>query len=144
MHLWIQCMVIRASRDQLAFDQSPGLIAVFHALLRLLAPRHPPHALSSLAALILSSTARRRKRTSAFFATIAHVAFRELAPMVVAMGGVTLILILSGLMQRNLDKKPCAKPPAAKTADGRHAVLVRQLLPLPNCQRSSGSSGAAC
>src|SRR5437660_2896032 len=52
MHLWIQCMVIRASRDQLAFDQSPGLIAVFHALLRLLAPRHPPHALSSLAALI--------------------------------------------------------------------------------------------
>src|SRR5438094_4802042 len=55
MHLWIQCMVIRASRDQLAFDQSPGLIAVFHALHRLLAPRHPPHALSSLAALFLSS-----------------------------------------------------------------------------------------
>src|SRR5438034_11637270 len=55
MHLWIQCMVIRASRDQLAFDSSAGLIAVFHALLRLLAPRHPPHALSSLAALILPS-----------------------------------------------------------------------------------------
>jgi len=34
------------------------------------------------------------------------LALRELAPMVVAMGGVTLILILSGLMQRNLDKKP--------------------------------------
>src|SRR3989440_7841573 len=55
MHLWIGCMVIRASRDQRAFDHFPGLIAVFHALLRLLAPRHPPHALSSLAALILSS-----------------------------------------------------------------------------------------
>src|SRR5947209_15740171 len=53
MHLWIQCMIIRESRDQLAFDQSPGLIAVFHALHRLLAPRHPPHALSSLAALIV-------------------------------------------------------------------------------------------
>src|SRR5437870_154571 len=58
MHLWIQRMVIRASRDQLAFDQSPELIAVFHALLRLLAPRHPPHALSSLAALILPSAGR--------------------------------------------------------------------------------------
>ena len=47
-------MIIRESRDQLAFNQSPGLIAVFHALHRLLAPRHPPHALSSLAALIPS------------------------------------------------------------------------------------------
>ena len=52
MHLWIQCTLIRESRDQFAFDQFPGLIAVFHALHRLLAPRHPPHALSSLAALI--------------------------------------------------------------------------------------------
>src|SRR5437016_1658910 len=50
--LWIHIRVIQGSRDQLAFDQSPGLIAVFHALHRLLAPRHPPHALSSLAALI--------------------------------------------------------------------------------------------
>ena len=50
--LWIHMQMIQGSRDQLAFDQSPGLIAVFHALLRLLAPRHPPHALSSLAALI--------------------------------------------------------------------------------------------
>ena len=49
-------MVIRASRAQCSFDSSPGLIAVFHALHRLLAPRHPPHALSSLTALILSST----------------------------------------------------------------------------------------
>src|SRR5262249_25150158 len=52
MCLWIQHMVVRGSRDQLAFDQSPGLIAVFHALHRLLAPRHPPHALASLAACI--------------------------------------------------------------------------------------------
>jgi hypothetical protein len=53
--LWIQNTVIRVSRAQRSVDSSPGLIAVFHALLRLLAPRHPPHALSSLAALILSS-----------------------------------------------------------------------------------------
>src|SRR5476651_2134376 len=50
--LWIHMMIIQGSRDQLVFDQYPGLIAVFHALHRLLAPRHPPHALSSLAALI--------------------------------------------------------------------------------------------
>jgi hypothetical protein len=43
--------VIRGPRAQRLFDSSPGLIAVFHALRRLLAPRHPPHALSSLAAL---------------------------------------------------------------------------------------------
>ena len=47
--------LIRESRDQRSFDSSAGLIAVFHALHRLLAPRHPPHALSSLAALIPSS-----------------------------------------------------------------------------------------
>jgi hypothetical protein len=46
----------RLPRDQLAFDQSPELIAVFHALLRLLAPRHPPHALSSLTALTRPSS----------------------------------------------------------------------------------------
>src|SRR5438309_6616680 len=149
MHLWIQCMVIRASRDQLAFDQSPGLIAVFHALLRLLAPRHPPHALSSLAALILSSTARRRKRTSAFFATIAHVAFRELAPMVVAMGGVTLILILSGLMQRNLDKKPSPsrqqpKPPTTSRCSCEATLTATELSKKLGLQRSRLLSRSRC
>jgi hypothetical protein len=54
-------MLIRVSRDQRSFDSFPGLFAVFHALLRLLAPRHPPHALSSLAALFLSSSPAPRK-----------------------------------------------------------------------------------
>ena len=49
MHLWIQCMPVRVSRDQSSFDNSPGLIAVFHALQRLLTPRHPPCALVNLA-----------------------------------------------------------------------------------------------
>src|SRR5438093_4108686 len=49
---WIQCRLIQGSRDQCAFDHSPELIAVFHALHRLLAPRHPPHALGSLTASI--------------------------------------------------------------------------------------------
>ena len=48
MHLWIQYMPVRVSRDQNLFNNSPGLIAVFHALLSLLMPRHPPYALNSL------------------------------------------------------------------------------------------------
>jgi hypothetical protein len=48
MHLWIQCMPVRVSRDQHSFDSSPELFAVFHALRSLLTPRHPPCALSSL------------------------------------------------------------------------------------------------
>ena len=48
IHLWIQCMPVRESRDQHSFDSSPELFAVFHALQSLLTPRHPPCALSSL------------------------------------------------------------------------------------------------
>ena len=54
-HLWIQCTVIQESRDQSSFDSSPGHFAAFHALHRLLAPRHPPHALSSLTTMIPAS-----------------------------------------------------------------------------------------
>ena len=47
-HLCIQCESIRVSRDQRSFVNFPGLFADFHALHRLLMPRHPPCALSSL------------------------------------------------------------------------------------------------
>ncbi len=59
MSLWIQLMPVRVSRDQNSFDNSPGLIAVFHALLRLLTPRHPPCALSSLTTSIHRSSPER-------------------------------------------------------------------------------------
>ncbi len=39
---------IRKSPDQSLLSGSPKLIAASHALHRLLAPRHPPYALSSL------------------------------------------------------------------------------------------------
>src|SRR5919202_6708772 len=39
---------IRKSRDQRLVSTSPGLIAAAHVLRRLLAPRHPPCALSLL------------------------------------------------------------------------------------------------
>ena len=46
---------IRAPRDQRSFVNSPGLFADFHALHRLLIPRHPPCALNSLTTNIQSS-----------------------------------------------------------------------------------------
>src|SRR5687767_6195430 len=55
MHLWIQCMLIRELRDQRLFNSYPRLFAVFHARHRLLTPRHPPCALSSLTTNIQSS-----------------------------------------------------------------------------------------
>ena len=55
LHLWIQCTIIRESRDQRSFDSFPELFAAFHALHRLLAPRHPSHALSSLTTMISAS-----------------------------------------------------------------------------------------
>lgn len=54
-YLWIQYELIRESRDQRAFVHYPRLITDFHALHRLLMPRHPPCALSSLTTFIQSS-----------------------------------------------------------------------------------------
>jgi hypothetical protein len=53
--LCIQRGLIRASRDQRSFVSSPELFADFHALHRLLTPRHPPCALTSLATNIQNS-----------------------------------------------------------------------------------------
>lgn len=52
---------IRTSPDQRSVDSSPGLFAATRVLHRLLAPRHPPHALSSLLALISCFTPASRR-----------------------------------------------------------------------------------
>ena len=39
---------IRKSQDQCLFDSSPGHIAAYHVLHRLITPRHPPCTLNSL------------------------------------------------------------------------------------------------
>ena len=51
---------IRTSPAQRSVGNSPELFAATHVLLRLLAPRHPPHALSSLLALISRKPTSRR------------------------------------------------------------------------------------
>src|SRR5262245_28357235 len=48
---------IRKSTDQSSFSSSPWLIAASHVLHRLLAPRHPPPALSSLTKIDSEQTA---------------------------------------------------------------------------------------
>jgi hypothetical protein len=54
-YLCIQYGLIRESQDQILFVRYPTLFADFHALHRLLMPRHPPYALSSLTTYIQSS-----------------------------------------------------------------------------------------
>jgi hypothetical protein len=61
--LWIQRALIREPRDQRSFVNSPRLIADFHALHRLLMPRHPPYALNSLTTNIQSLKPRTRRLT---------------------------------------------------------------------------------
>lgn len=48
IHLCGSGFPIRKSSDQNLFASSPRLIADYHALLRLLSPRHPPYALTLL------------------------------------------------------------------------------------------------
>ncbi len=55
-YLCIQYTLIRESRDHNLFVNSPKLFADFHALHRLLMPRHPPYALSNLTTEILNSS----------------------------------------------------------------------------------------
>ncbi len=114
-------MLIQGSRDQCSFDSFPGLIAVFHALHRLLAPRHPPHALNSLAALIPSSI-------RAAHAPRNRNANQLPAQAVLRPGLVTILFLLRAHAEtRKKLQREVALP--SRSCD-------LQLLPLPNCQRA--------
>ena len=54
----IQHAIIQGPWDQRLFDNSPKLFAAYHALHRLLSPRHPPHALCNLTTMICGSLTR--------------------------------------------------------------------------------------
>ena len=54
----IQHAIIQGPWDQRSFDNSPKLFAAYHALHRLLSPRHPPHALCNLTTMICGSLSR--------------------------------------------------------------------------------------
>ena len=114
------------------FDSYTGLIAVFHALHRLLAPRHPPQALSSLAALILplssptrplglrrglvrrkfsinfpsyrSPVASPRKRVTILFSLRAHAETHEKLQRMPACADIYCILVSATLTATELSK----------------------------------------
>jgi hypothetical protein len=121
--------LIREFRHQRSFDSSAGLIAVFHALHRLSAPRHPPHALSSLAALIPPSpppVARSRRSRHRFQGT---------TPTIWEDDGQSNDPFLSRAARR------VRKQTTSRQARACRAVVAcdLQLLPLPNCQRTSAA-----
>ncbi len=62
--LCIQHKSIQVPRDHSLFVDSPKLFADFHALHRLLMPRHPPYALSNLTTEILNSSAEAQAENS--------------------------------------------------------------------------------
>ena len=137
--LWIHTGIIQGSRDQFAFDQSPGLIAVFHALHRLLAPRHPPHALSSLAALIYPLPICLGIRTKIDQAPLPlSVHYRT------GLCNESLTLAILRRIQRSItskqetSSKPIVPGEQARRLNEFGVVSCEDttLFPLPNCQRT--------
>ena len=125
--------MIRGPRPQRPFDGSAGIIAVFHALPRLLAPRHPPHALSSLAALAPPS------RAGPVGAVREDARGRSKLRPTPCGGG----------EQRSYSPRAHAEiatkkhgPPATRVAESPVA-FVMQLLPPPVCQRASAAGTKA-
>src|SRR5579872_1149750 len=117
--------MIRGPRPQRPFDGSAGIIAVFHALPRLLAPRHPPHALSSLAALAPPS------RAAPWGAGQEDLRSRFQVTAPLREWGVT-ILLSSGICRDRHETRA-----AAGRGRRRPVAIVMQLLPPPVCQRAS-------
>ena len=107
--------MIQGSRAQRSFDSSPGLIAVFHALHRLPAPRHPPHALGSLAAPTLPPP---RREPGRHFPTVPALGGRRNDPS-----------LIQGSCRESQETKPV-----------RHAARTQpcdmQLLPLPELSKN--------
>jgi hypothetical protein len=155
-HLWIQCLLIRVSRDQRLLDSYPELFAVFHALHRLLTPRHPPCALSSLTTTIQNSPhppADSRRQDSHRISDVRQ-------PLHTCHQLQGLRLKADGMIQSNdssfvspsswapcgasdLDKRYLRNraksrlTPGPKPAGKRHLSRRCHLLQQPNCQRSS-------
>jgi hypothetical protein len=140
VHLWIGCTIIRESRDQRLFDGSPELIAAFHALHRLLTPRHPPHALSSLTTMILVSHPTRPLRPAESLLN------RESAASATGRSENKLLPRLPALRaDRRLVTRHVPKSLFILTRSAPKKVfgtlcassIKMPLLPLPNCQRTN-------
>lgn len=135
--------VIRESRDQSLLDGFPGLIAAFHALHRLLTPRHPPCALSSLTTNIqnscemldISATYDPVLDCSRTQSSIDHPYIRPtnpLPPLLQKSGPHEFAALTKNVMHKFSIRRSSREPPAAW-----QTCFTRCHLPLqPNCQRS--------
>jgi hypothetical protein len=129
------------------FVNSPGLFADFHALHRLLMPRHPPYALSSLATFIERSRKRQLEQC-----LVSRLHIRPTLRFVQATGEgrpgrVTLIHNLRTKKESCLNMQPNEQgqgrpgsPQNFRTANGDMLSKDATLATLPNCQRSSTRS----
>ncbi len=142
-------MSVRAPRPQCSFDSSAGLFAVFHALLRLLAPRHPPHALSSLTALIPPSDSNESSGRHQERAATRSVAF---PPPTCAEGRarVTILCsleIVSESLARNRGDRcvlsPCGDRPCVSPVCCEATLTATDLSKSPATRRSSRPLHAA-
>ena len=142
IRLWIQRTSIRESRDRNSFVNSPGLIADFHALHRLLTPRHPPYALSSLTTRIQNSPSQLTCTSRCVFApdrpsrslptTISIL--RASSPSSVC-HRLTTIALSYETPVTHLDS-PAGSPSSVTFVSYRRCLLPLQ----PNCQRSTRHS----
>jgi hypothetical protein len=133
-HLWIQCVIIQGPRPQRPVDGSAEIIAVFHALHRLLAPRHPPHALSSLAALAPPSNpslARRANKTRPAKTTPELASSRECnSPALNLPKGST----------ENRKNYHALNNRVAPIAENAVVLVIATFTACPNCQRTTAAS----
>jgi hypothetical protein len=131
-NLWIQLTLIQGPRPQRPVDGSAEIIAVFHALHRLLAPRHPPHALSSLAALAPPSNpslARRANKTRPAKTTPELASSRECnSPALNLPKGST----------ENRKNYHALNNRVAPIAENAVVLVIATFTACPNCQRTAG------
>jgi hypothetical protein len=108
------------------FDNYPGLFAVFHARHRLLTPRHPPCALSSLTTNIHSSTPNSCSYTAAtcrVFSRQVSSWLHSLKRSMTAPAGA--VILASNDCSRNSQCRPSPKARASKRYFREHTRELR-------------------
>ena len=133
-NLWIQFAIIQGPRPQRPVDGSAEIIAVFHALHRLLAPRHPPHALSSLAALAPPSNPLARAR--GWF----DAACQDHPRACIVSGIVTFLLSLPKGSTENRKNCHALNNKVAPIAENAVVLVIATFTACPNCQRTTAVS----
>ena len=129
---------IRESTDQRLFNTSPWLIAVVHALHRLLVPRHPPCALDILTVIKPSSRSSKWFDETQFlnwpavqFSRSGRGAIRGGLPRTVSQNSAVLVRGRSRFIRARMRADPNARPGPVDIPRTAHAFAWRDLNGLP-------------